>query len=437
MNQPPFNHRQIELVPHGSIRPNPKNPRRHRDRQIAQIASSIERFGWLVPIVISDEKLIVAGHGRWMAAGQLGLEFVPVIKGSFLTEADRRAFALTENRLAELSEWDPELLRDELELLFDENYDLSITGFELRDLDLTIGEPGPQEEPFELPDPTRSAVSRLGDLWLIGPHKLYNGNARDAASYETVLGEERASMIFADPPFNVAINGHVSGLGKVQHREFVEASGEMSSSDFTAFLRATFRNCVRFSTDGSVHFHCMDWRHVREILDAADGIYSEFKQLIVWAKDNAGLGTFYRQKHELIFAFKSGRGRHINNFSLGETGRYRTNLWEYAGCNSFRKGRDADLEAHPTTKPIAMVMDAILDCSNRGDVVLDPFSGSGTTLAAAHKTGRRGAAIELDPLYVDTSLRRLCATSGLAACLPDGRSFDEVAEDRQTGVTHG
>ena len=245
-----------------------------------------------------------------------------------------------------------------------------------------------------------------------------------------MLGGELAAMIFADGPYNVPIVGHVSGLGKVRHREFAEAVGEMSAAEFTAFLRIVMRNCARFSSRGSIHYHCMDWKHTREILDAADGVYAEFKQLVVWQKDNAGMGTFYRSQHELIFVFKSGGGKHINNFGLGQTGRYRTNVWSYAGANTFRKGRAEDLAAHPTVKNLALVADAILDCSNRGDLILDPFSGSGTTLAAAHHTGRRGAAIELDPLYVDTGLRRLCATSGLTAIHADGRSFDAVAADR-------
>ena len=216
----------------------------------------------------------------------------------------------------------------------------------------------------------------------------------------------------------------------MQHREFAEAVGEMSPAEFTAFQRIVMRNCARFSSRRSIHYHCMDWKHMREILDAADGVYAEFKQLVVWQKDNAGMGTFYRSQHELMFVFKSGKGKHINNFGLGQTGRYRTNVWSYAGANTFRKGRAEDLAAHPTVKNLALVADAILDCSNRGDLILDPFSGSGTTLAAAHHTGRRGAAIELDPLYVDTGLRRLCATSGLTAIHADGRSFDAVAADR-------
>ena len=424
-----FRHPRIERVKCSSLTPNPKNARTHSDRQIGQIAESLNRFGFLVPIVADESWLIVAGHGRWLAARKLGYDQVPVIRTTFLTEVDRRAFALAENRLAELSGWDEDLLKAELEFLFEADYEISATGFELKDLDFSIETPT-QEESVELPSPDERPVSRPGDLWMIGPHRLYCGNSRDAASFEAVLGDERAALILADPPYNVPIDGHVSGLGKVAHREFLEASGEMSPAEFTAFLRSVFRNCVRFSINGSIHFHFMDWKHSREMHDAADGVYTELKQLIVWAKTNAGMGAFYRSQHELIFVFKSGRGRHTNNFSLGEGGRYRTNVWSYAGCNTFRRGRDADLEAHPTIKPIALLMDAILDCSNRGELVLDPFAGSGSTLVAAHKTGRRGAAIELDPLYVDTCVKRLCSASGLTAYLPDGRSFEAVAAER-------
>lgn len=342
------------------------------------------------------------------------------------------AFAIADNCIAELPGWNDKLLAKELKALLDSGYDLNITGFTTADLHI-----GPISEDFtekhkavELPDPEAVAISREGDLWRVGPHRLYCGNSRDPKSFEIVLGCELATMIFSDGPYNVPIVGHVSGLGKVQHREFAEAVGEMSPAEFTAFQRIVMRNCARFSSRRSIHYHCMDWKHMREILDAADGVYAEFKQLVVWQKDNAGMGTFYRSQHELMFVFKSGKGKHINNFGLGQTGRYRTNVWSYAGANTFRKGRAEDLAAHPTVKNLALVADAILDCSNRGDLILDPFSGSGTTLAAAHHTGRRGAAIELDPLYVDTGLRRLCATSGLTAIHADGRSFDAVAADR-------
>lgn len=345
----------------------------------------------------------------------------------------RRAFALAENRIAQLSDWDDKLLADELSVLFEGGYNLEVTGFTTADLDFAIGQDKVEERPekVELPGPDAQAVSQPGDLWLIGPHRLYCGDARDVASYEALLGDERAGIVFCDPPYNVPIDGFVSGNGRNRHREFVMGAGEMSPAAFTGFLRAIFRMCVRFSSEGSIHYHCMDWRHVRELLDAADGVYAEHKQLVVWDKGNGGQGAFYRSQHELVFVFKSGRGRHVNNFGLGEKGRYRTNVVRYAGANTFRKGRARDLADHSTVKPTALVADFLLDCSHRGDLVLDPCIGSGTTLIAAHKTHRRGAGIELDPLYVDTALRRLSQASGLVPVLAgDGRSFDEVAASR-------
>ncbi|WP_157177986.1 site-specific DNA-methyltransferase [Sphingomonas prati] len=423
------------MVRRDTLKPNPKNPRTHSDKQLRQIATSIERFGFIVPIVAENGSLIVAGAGRWAAAGLLGMDEVPVIRAQFVSEADRRAFAIAENRLGDLSDWDNALLGAELEYLFEQDYDLNVTGFGLGDIDFPVDDNSTgAEEAVELPAPNTIAVSREGDLWHIGPHRLFCGNARDPLSYETLLGDDRATMVFADPPYNVPVNGHVSGLGKTRHREFAEASGEMTPPEFTAFLRTVFRNCVRFSVDGSIHYHCMDWRHVRELLDAADGVYTSFKQLAVWVKDNAGMGTFYRSQHELVFIFKSGTNRHINNFGLGDTGRFRTNAWRYAGANTFRKGRAKDLADHPTVKPVGMVADAILDCSGRGDLILDPFSGSGTTLLAAHRTKRIGAAIELDPLYVDTALRRLREATGHVPLLADGRTFEDVADERRNAL---
>jgi DNA modification methylase len=428
------NHPRIEMVPRGSLTPNPRNARTHSDKQITQVARSIDRFGFLVPIVVDDDGMILAGHGRWEAAALNRLEEVPVIRARLMTEADRRAFAVTENRLSDLSGWDQDLLNAELEYLFEQDYDLSVTGFDVGDLDFSVGGLSTKEEPVELPALDARAVSRPGDLWRIGPHSLYCGNSRAAVSYEALLAGELAAMVFADGPYNVPIQGHVSGLGRAQHREFHEATGEMSPAEFVAFQRSIFRNCVRFSANGSIHYQCMDFRHIREMLDAADGVYSEFKQLVIWNKSNAGNGNFHRSKHELVFVFKSGRARHTNNFGLGAKGRYRTNVWDYAGANTFRKGRDQDLSDHPTVKPVAMVADAILDCSNRGDLILDPFSGSGTTLIAAHRTKRRGVAIEIDPVFVDTSLRRLQAASGLTPKLADGRTWDEVAVERAETV---
>ncbi len=425
------NHPHIEMVSRLSLRPDPKSPRKHPKRQLNQLSRVIARVGFLVAIIADETGLIVAGAGRWAAAEILGLEEVPVIRASFVSDEDRRAFALADNRMSELSEWDEDLLKAELEQLFDLGYDITFTGFDTNYLDLGINAENSDDADGVIPPVNAGkVVSRPGDLWLIGPHRLYCGNARDSSSYEVLMAGELAAMVFSDPPYNVPIHHHVTGLGAVQHREFAEASGEQSPAEFTAFLRTVFRNCVRFSRDGSIHYHCMDWRHVREILDAADGVYTDFKQLAVWAKDNAGMGAFYRSQHELVFIFKSGRARHVNNFGLGAKGRHRSNVWNYPGSNTFRKGRAQDLEAHPTVKPVAMVVDAILDCSNRDDLILDPFCGSGTTLIAAHRAKRRGAAIEIDPIYVDTSLKRLAAVTGLVPVLADGRTFDEVAADR-------
>lgn len=433
-------HPKIEMVPTASLIPNPRNARLHPDVQIHKLAQIINRVGWLVPIIIDDDNMIVAGHGRLQVARKLGMTEVPVIRAKFVTEMDKRAFALAENRIPELSATDKKMLNDELVVLFEDGYPFEITGFTTADIEFTIPQSKPDGviETVELPDPNMAAVTRLGDRWIIGPHVIVCGDSRDAAVWEALLGEKRVSLVFADPPYNVPIDGHVSGNGKNKHREFVMGAGEMSPPEFTAFLRAIFRNCVRFSLNGSIHYHAMDWRHMMELMDAADGVYSEHKQLVVWKKNNGGQGAFYRSQHELIFVFKSGKAKHINNFKLGETGRYRTNVVDYAGANTFRKGRDADLEAHSTVKPTALVMDFLLDCSNKGDLVADPCLGSGTTLLAAHHTGRRGAGIELDPLYCDTALSRLSSVTGITPILDgDGRSFAEIATERLgTGGDH-
>jgi DNA modification methylase len=237
-------------------------------------------------------------------------------------------------------------------------------------------------------------------------------------------------MVFADPPYNVPIDGHVSGLGKVKHREFAMGVGEWSPAEFTAFLTSAFRHLAEFSDDGSIHFQCIDWRHLGEMLAAGLEAYTELKNLCVWAKTNAGMGSLYRSQHEFVYVFKSGTASHINNIELGKHGRYRTNLWTYAGVNSFGLDR-GDLKLHPTVKPVALVADAIRDCSHRKGLVLDPFLGSGSTLVAAEKTGRLGYGIELDPLYCDVTVRRLKVVCGLEAKLEaTGQSFADAAIER-------
>ena len=245
------------------------------------------------------------------------------------------------------------------------------------------------------------------------------------------MGLERASAVFTDPPYNVKINGHVSGKGAKRHREFPMASGEMTSGEFAAFLEQSFRPMMAYCSADAIAFGCMDWRHMSEMLAAIQVVDCELANLCVWNKTNAGMGALYRSAHELVFVFGKRGAKRPNNVQLGKYGRYRTNVWNYPGMNSFaRRGQKRALDLHPTVKPVAMVADAILDVTDRGSIVLDPFSGSGTTILAAERTGRRGYGIELDPRYVDTAIQRWQTMTKKTAMHICGKSFDEVRADR-------
>lgn len=429
----PIENAAVEQRPLAELIPCGRNARTHSTRQIDQIAKSIERFGFVNPVLVDNEGRVLAGHGRIEAARRLGLTEVPVLSLGAMSDADRRAYIIADNRLAELAGWDRDLLASELgelqSLLGD--IDFEFLGFDQGELDelLSLGDNGGDAaDVVPEVDEAMPVVSRPGNIWVMGRHRLICGDSRDPAVFDRLMAGKKAAMVFTDPPYNVPVNGHICGLGSVKHDEFAMAAGEMSAAEFTAFLETVLGNAARVSRDGSIHYVCMDWRHMRELLDAGEAVYSEFKNLIVWNKDNGGMGSFYRSKHELVFAFKHGTAAHINNFGLGEKGRYRTNVWDYAGVNSLKKDRAEELAMHPTVKPVAMVADAIRDCSNRGDVILDAFSGSGTTIIAAEQTGRRGYAVEYDPKYVDVAVRRWQALTGgkaLLDCTSD--SFDDNA----------
>jgi DNA modification methylase len=288
----------------------------------------------------------------------------------------------------------------------------------------------PEDTPSE-PSPG-PAVTQTGDLWLLGKHRLLCGDARDKTAYDRLLEGAKAEFVFTDPPYNVAIDGNVCGLGRVRHREFAMAAGEMSEAEFTAFLEAVFALLAENTVDGSIHQICMDWRHIWEMLGAGRTVYSELKNLCVWNKTNAGMGSFYRSKHELVFVWKSGTAAHINNFELGQHGRHRTNVWDYPGISTMRAGRMDELAMHPTVKPTALVADAIKDCSRRGGLVLDPFCGSGTILIAAERTGRKARALEIDSHYVDVAVRRWQAYAGKPAILAGSGNTFEATEDQRT-----
>lgn len=387
------------------LKPWAKNARKHPKKQLRQIAASIEAFGFVNPILIDAGKSILAGHGRLEAAKLLGLRTVPCLFVEHLSEAEKRAYVLADNKLALNAGWDEELLATELRDLSSPELGvpLELTGFSIAEVDELVGLAAPEEDRDPRDDRlpvTAPSRGRPGDLWGLGPHRLIAGDSCDPAVVARLMGGETARMVFTDPPYNVPIDGHVGGTGRLHHREFAMAAGEMSPAAFTDFLRSTFGNLVRHAADGAIHYICMDWRHIGEVQAAADGIYSALKNLIVWVKEAGGMGSFYRSRHELIFVFKSGDAPHVNSFELGQHGRYRTNVWEYRGANL------AELALHPTVKPVRMIADAIRDVSGRGDIVLDAFGGSGSTLIAAEKTGRRARLVELDLAYCDLILAR-------------------------------
>lgn len=415
-----------------SLKPRAINPRTHSKKQIQQIAASVREFGFLSPILIDDGGCIVAGHGRNDAAKLNGMTRVPTIQVDHLTPEQIRAFVIADNQIAANAGWDLDVLALELkELSLNFNFDVTLTGFETAQIDLLMdggeeGRPNPDDDVQEA-DRSRPAIAQIGDLWGLGRHRLLCGDATKRDRYELLLGAEKAQMVFADPPYNVPVDGHARGLGRIRHHEFPMASGEMTGAEYTTFLKSAFQNLAEFSCDGSIHAICMDWRHTREIQAAADGVYSEIKNICVWVKSNGGMGSFYRSQHEFVFIYKSGTAPHINNIELGKYGRNRTNVWTYPGVNAFGKGRNNELAMHPTVKPLALVTDAISDCSKRGGVVLDAFAGSGTTLIAADNSGRRGYGIELDPYYVDTTLVRFRDMVGFEpVLLATGEKFVDV-----------
>lgn len=430
--RPEFFHRSVD-----EIKLDPKNARKHPPRQQTQLRASIREFGFTVPILTDDHGKIIAGHARFEAAKAEGLTELPCVAVSHLSRKQKRALAIADNRIAEQAIWDEELLREQLAELLNADFNVELTGFSTAEIDVLFETPaittvaGDPDDVLPDVDPAEPAVSRLGDVWQLGEHVLLCADSLCEESFQQLLGDQRAQLVIADSPFNVPVTGHVSGLGRNQHREFAMASGEMSRPEFTQFLTTSFKLCARFSVDGSIHYQFMDWRHMREMLDAGEQAYTEFKGLCVWSKTNAGMGSLYRSRHELIFVWKSGKAPHINNVELGRHGRYRTNVWDYAGVNTFRRGRDQELAMHPTVKPVGLVADAIRDCSKVGGLVLDPFAGSGTTIIAAERTKRRAAAIEIEPLYVDVAVRRWQERTGKKAILAaTEHSFAEVAAER-------
>lgn len=397
----------ISILPITVLEAYERNAKLHPKKQVQQIANSIREFGFINPIIVDEDQVIIAGHGRFEAAKLLGLTEVPTIAANHLNKAQVQAYRLADNKLTMNSGYDDDLLKIEIGALVDSGFSIELTGFETAEVDTALDtesqfQPNPADE---VPPVETVAVTKPGDLWLLGKHRLICGDSTKPETYEALMQGDKAQAVITDPPFNIPVDGNVCGLGKVKHREFLMGSGEMTDEEFDGFLSAFMANCVAHSVDGSLHYVFIDWRHVYDVIGAGRKHYSELKNICVWAKLNAGMGAMYRSQHELAVLFKNGTAPHINTILLGKYGRYRSNVWSYAGVNSFGKQQE-DLKMHPTVKPVTMLADAIKDCTRRNQIVLDPFGGSGSTLIACEETGRVARLIELDPLYCDVIIRR-------------------------------
>jgi DNA modification methylase len=430
--------RQIEMVPLKSLKKSHRNARTHSKKQIELVANSFGEFGVINPLVVDSQNRIVAGHARAEAAQSIGLRVVPVIRVTNLNEIQLRAYMLADNRIAEGAGWNRELLAVELEelqiALPEIGLDLNITGFEPAEVDSIISDfaDGGSKATDDIPEVAEKATAQRGDIFVLGNHRLMVGDAREREDYSRMMGSETAEMAFLDPPYNVVLQGNAAGHGRIKYREFAHGSGELTSPQFTQFLKDALGTCARFIRDGGITYVCMDWRHSGELLEAGEYAFDELKNICVWVKSNAGQGSFYRSAHEFVYVYKRGKAPHINTFGLGQNGRSRSNVWTYAGVNSFRAGRMDELKMHPTVKPVAMIADAMKDCSRRGSIVLDSFAGSGSTIIAAEQVGRRAYCMEIDPLYADVAIRRWQQATRKDAILQStGQTFDELSRTRQ------
>lgn len=427
---------RLEYLSLAELKPEAQNPRKHPKSQIKALARAIKEFGFTSPVLVDRDNTVIAGHCRLLAAQDLGMVTVPIVRLEHLSPTQIKAYRIADNRLAELADWDTDLLKNELQAIaiLDVDFDLTLTGFELPKLDILMNPVVDTEDPETFADNNLPPVTKLGDIWLLGEHKVICGDALQPETYQKLMGTERADVVFTDPPYNVPVQGHILSENKHGHTDFAMAAGEMSDRQFESFLAAVINNLQVYSSSRSIHFVCMDWRHIAHLL-AAGKTYHELKNICIWNKTNGGMGSFYRSKHEMVAVFKNGKDPHINNIELGKHGRYRTNVWDYAGQTSVGIRKNNDLEMHPTVKPVAMIADAILDCSERGALVLDPFGGSGSTLIAADQVHRQARLIELEPKYVDVTVERWQKRTGQKAYLfATGQGFDAVKADSQAGV---
>lgn len=417
-----------------AIKPSPHAARQHSAAQRRKLKNILRQFGQVVPLPLdATTGTLIDGHAVFDALVELGHDEIAVVQLLNRSEVEVRALRLALNRVAQEAVWDDAKLRGEFEYLISVGFDLDLSGFETVEIDMALSIDTPtanivEEEALdELALAAGSSAAKPGDVFHLGEHVIGCGDARDTSFIRNLVGAKTVACVFTDPPYNVKIDGFVSGLGKTRHREFAMATGEMSREQFVAFLSATVAAIKPVLVDGAILYLCMDWRHGGELCEAAVQNGLEQKNLCIFVKSNAGMGSFYRSQHELVYVFKHGEGPHQNHFGLGAGGRNRSNVWQYRSVNVFGKDRMDLLGTHPTVKPVAMIADALRDVTRRGEVVLDVFLGSGSTLIAAEETGRVCVGVELDPIYVDAAIRRWQKRTGKDAIhAVTGETFDEI-----------
>ena len=431
----------IEYVPITSLIRNPRNARTHSKKQIREIGLSIQKFGFNGAVLVDEDSVILAGHGRLSGAEWAGHTMVPALRIEHLSEAQKRAYVIADNKLAEKAGWDPEILAIELGelavLLPEIDLDITITGFDIGEIDQIFADravaPMPKSDEIEesIPDPPLRPVTRRGDLWRLGEHRVGCGDARETDDIDRLMQGDKARVAFLDPPHDIPIHGHVQSRSPVQHEEFAFAPGERAELGFIAFLKEALSQATRVSENGALHYTCTDWRHSAELLSATKGCYSSLVDVCIWVKANPEPGSLYGSQYECVFVFKVGENPYRNAVERGRHGRNRSNVWHYGSVNPFKAGSREVPARHRTVKPVALVADAMRDCTVKGEIVLDAFLGAGTTLMAAERTGRRCRGLEYEPKYVDVAIKRWQAwTKSEAVCATTGKTFDEIAAER-------
>ena len=416
-----------------------QSARTHNRRQYQKVLALIQKHGPVVPLIVDPNGIVVDGHLRLQCLKHLGYVTVPTVIVRSNSVADITAMRLAFNRIALDAGWDKQKLRHELQELILADYELDLTGFDAPEIDSVIEIETPSigivDEADPVVTPEKIAVSRLGDTIVCGDHRILCGNALDRTALTNLLASAAARMVMTDPPYNLPIDGFVGGKGKIKHREFAVASGEMSDGDFIAFLKGYFEAAIAALVDGALLYVWMDWRHIDALIAAGKSTGLSLINVCAWAKTAAGMGSLYRSQHELCSVFKFGTAPHVNNVELGRHGRSRSNVWTARGMAGWGGDRNELLVLHPTVKPVRLLADAILDASKRGDIVLDSFLGSGSTLLACEEIGRRCYGVELDPLYVDVAVRRWQNATGKDAVFAEtGEIFNERADRMRTAA---